>query len=139
MFIFLERFTELLRVAREKKISSLMLTRWVLNSPRFGCPRYGYYGYEALAHIGPIAQTYPGLCDYRSAPISRLERCSYTNGAVVAISHLFVEHVVVPEVVLQLVMIDTGAGEERDLLLIDQTSHLGYLVNEDDAMIFTCQ
>jgi hypothetical protein len=133
MFIFLKRFNELLRVAREEKISPLMLTRWVLNSPRFGCPRYGYYGYETLAHIGPIAQTYPQLCDYRLAHLSRLERRSYTNGAVVAISHLLVERVVVPEVVLQLVVIDTGTDEERGLLLIDQTSHLGCLVGEDDG------
>jgi hypothetical protein len=80
MFIFLERFNELLRVSRDERISPLMLTRWVLNSPRFECLRYGYYGYEALAHIGPIARTYPRLCDYRLAHISRLERCSHTNG-----------------------------------------------------------
>lgn len=80
MFIFLERFNELLRVSRDERISPLMLTRWVLNSPRFECLRYGDYGYEALAHIGPIARTYPRLCDYRLAHISRLERCSHTNG-----------------------------------------------------------
>jgi hypothetical protein len=65
-----------MRMARDERISALMLTRWVLNSPRFECPRYGYYGYEALAHIGPIARTYPRLCDYRLAHISR---CSHTN------------------------------------------------------------
>ena len=43
------------------------------------------------------------------------------------------DRVVVPEVVLQLVMIDTGADEERGLLLIDQTSYLGYLVSEDEG------
>jgi hypothetical protein len=76
MFTFLERFNESLRAARDERISPLMLTRWVLNSPRFECLRYGYYGYEVLAHI-PIARTYLRLCDYRLAHISQ---CSHTNG-----------------------------------------------------------